>query len=149
MIFNVLPGSAWIRIHFQSWIQIRIKSMRIRNTSHYSCIHTKVWWFEDEDFAKIWYVNFGFPRCHWRQTLPVPVRPKFLLSNPHFFAIVHRSVSSLKNLVTESSTGTADTGTIYKYFYFYFRMASGMKSRGRSPVPPRFVLIIILLLKWH
>jgi hypothetical protein len=41
-VFNVLPGSAWIRIHFQSWTRIRVrlkgwirirrKSMRIRNT---------------------------------------------------------------------------------------------------------------------
>jgi hypothetical protein len=34
LLFSLLPGSgsAWIRIHFQNWIRIRIKSMRIRNT---------------------------------------------------------------------------------------------------------------------
>jgi hypothetical protein len=36
-VLNVYPdphGSAWTRIHFLSWIRIRIKSMRIRNTGH-------------------------------------------------------------------------------------------------------------------
>jgi hypothetical protein len=36
LFFNVLLGSgfAWIRIsHFQSWTRIRMKSMRMRNTS--------------------------------------------------------------------------------------------------------------------